>query len=144
MSLITPDQKILRTPSDLKLYIAKSGAVVDSNIVNFALPKKTAKVTKIGGMIRDNTWAPKYSVFFHEKLFLYFRLINFLEGKSKRQTNAKEAIQENYMDLLVNLIELSALLSVKRNHYETPQKIRLRTNQKAICWVIAKVNLRAK
>ena len=45
MFLITPDQKILRTPSDLKLYIAKSGAVVDSNIVNFALPKKTAKVS---------------------------------------------------------------------------------------------------
>ena len=47
MFLITPDQKILRTPTDLKLYIAKSGAVVDSNIVNFALPKKTAKVCKI-------------------------------------------------------------------------------------------------
>ena len=46
MFLITPDQKILRTPTDLKLYIAKSGAVVDSNIVNFALPKKTAKVCK--------------------------------------------------------------------------------------------------
>ena len=44
MFLITPDQKILRTPSDLKLYIAKSGSVIDSNIVNFALPKKTAKV----------------------------------------------------------------------------------------------------
>ena len=47
MFLITPDQKILRTPSDLKLYIAKSGAVVDSNIVNFALPKKTSKVSKL-------------------------------------------------------------------------------------------------
>ena len=45
MFLITPDQKILRTPTDLKLYIAKSGAVIDSNIVNFALPKKTAKVS---------------------------------------------------------------------------------------------------
>ena len=44
MFLITPDKKILRTPTDLKLYIAKSGAVVDSNIVNFALPKKTSKV----------------------------------------------------------------------------------------------------
>ena len=47
MSLITPDQKILRNPKDLKLYIAKSGAVVDSNIVNFALPKETAKVRNI-------------------------------------------------------------------------------------------------
>lgn len=46
MYLITPDQKMLKSPSDLKLYIAKSGAVVDSNIVNFALPKKTARVDK--------------------------------------------------------------------------------------------------
>lgn len=46
MYLITPDQKILRSASDLKLYIAKSGAVIDSNIVNFSLPKKTAKVDK--------------------------------------------------------------------------------------------------
>ncbi len=44
--LITPDQKMLKSPGDLKLYIAKSGAVVDSNIVNFSLPKKTAKVDK--------------------------------------------------------------------------------------------------
>lgn len=46
MYLITPDQKILKSPSDLKLYIAKSGSVIDSNIINFALPKKTAKVDK--------------------------------------------------------------------------------------------------
>ena len=45
--LITPDQKILKTPGDLKLYIAKSGAVVDSNLVNFSLPKRTAKVDKM-------------------------------------------------------------------------------------------------
>ena len=45
--LITPDQKILRNPIDLKLYVAKSGAVVDSNLVNFSLPKRTAKVDKI-------------------------------------------------------------------------------------------------
>ena len=45
--LITPDQKILRNPIDLKLYIAKSGAVVDSNLVNFSLPKRTAKVDKV-------------------------------------------------------------------------------------------------
>ena len=45
--LITPDQKILKTPIDLKLYIAKSGAVVDSNLVNFSLPKRTAKVDKM-------------------------------------------------------------------------------------------------
>ena len=51
MFLITPDQKILRTPSDLKLYIAKSGSVIDSNIVNFALPKKTAKVGSKGFQI---------------------------------------------------------------------------------------------
>ncbi len=46
MFLITPDQKILKSAGDLKLYIAKSGAVIDSNIVNFSLPKKTAKVDK--------------------------------------------------------------------------------------------------
>ena len=45
--MITPDQKILKTPSDLKLYIAKSGSVVDSNLVNFSLPKRTAKVDKM-------------------------------------------------------------------------------------------------
>ena len=45
--MITPDQKILKTPGDLKLYIAKSGAVVDSNLVNFSLPKRTAKVDKM-------------------------------------------------------------------------------------------------
>ena len=42
--MITPDQKILKKPSDLKLYIAKSGAIVDSNIVNFSMPKRTAKM----------------------------------------------------------------------------------------------------
>lgn len=47
MFLITPDQKMLKSPSDLKLYIAKSGAIIDSNIVNFSLPKKTAKVDKM-------------------------------------------------------------------------------------------------
>jgi hypothetical protein len=46
MFLITPDQKMLKSASDLKLYIAKSGAVIDANIVNFSLPKKTAKVDK--------------------------------------------------------------------------------------------------
>lgn len=46
MYLITPDQKLLRSQTELKLYIAKSGAVIDSNIVNYALPKKTAKVDK--------------------------------------------------------------------------------------------------
>ena len=57
--MITPDKKILRNPSDLKLYIAKSGAVVDSNIVNFALPKKTAKVRESStdkSMIFNSEW----------------------------------------------------------------------------------------
>merc|ERR1711915_290566 len=40
--LLTPDNKILRSQHDLKIFIAKSGAVVDSNIINFALPKRTA------------------------------------------------------------------------------------------------------
>ena len=47
MYLITPDQKILKSAPELKLYIAKSGAVIDANIVNFSLPKKTAKVDKV-------------------------------------------------------------------------------------------------
>ena len=46
MFLITPDQQVLRSAVDLKLYIAKSGAVIDSNLVNFSLPKKTAKADK--------------------------------------------------------------------------------------------------
>ena len=44
--LITPDQRMIRTEKQLKLYIGKSGAVIDANIVNFSLPKKTAKVDK--------------------------------------------------------------------------------------------------
>ena len=44
--LITPDQKQLRSAPELKLYIAKSGAVIDANLVNFSLPKRTAKVDK--------------------------------------------------------------------------------------------------
>jgi len=51
MFLITPDNKILHSQTELKLYIAKSGAVIDSNIVNFALPKKTAKVDKTLGKL---------------------------------------------------------------------------------------------
>lgn len=39
--LLTPDMKILRSQHDLKIYIAKSGAIVDSNVINFTLPKKT-------------------------------------------------------------------------------------------------------
>ena len=44
--LITPDQRMIKTEKQLKLYIGKSGAVIDANIVNFSLPKKTAKVDK--------------------------------------------------------------------------------------------------
>jgi len=39
--LLTPDMKILRSQHDLKIYIAKSGAIVDSNVINFSLPTKT-------------------------------------------------------------------------------------------------------
>jgi hypothetical protein len=53
--LITPDKKCLRCQSELKLYIAKAGAVIDSNIVNFALPKKTAKVDKTLGKLLAKT-----------------------------------------------------------------------------------------
>ena len=44
--LITPDRKILRTAVELKLYIAKSGAVIDANLVNFSLPKRIVKVDR--------------------------------------------------------------------------------------------------
>ena len=36
----------MTSQKDLKLYIAKSGAVIDANIVNFSLPKKIAKIDK--------------------------------------------------------------------------------------------------
>ena len=42
--LLTPDMKILRSQHDLKIYIAKSGSIIDSNVINFSLPKKTAQV----------------------------------------------------------------------------------------------------
>ena len=41
--LITPDQKILVYPSDLKIYVMKSGTVVDFNLVNFSLPEISDK-----------------------------------------------------------------------------------------------------
>ena len=44
--LLTPDQRTLKNPLELKLYIAKSGAVIDANIVNFSMPKRTAKIDK--------------------------------------------------------------------------------------------------
>ena len=44
--LITPDRKIIRKPRDLKIYIAKSGAVIDANLINFSIPRRTAKVDK--------------------------------------------------------------------------------------------------
>ena len=40
--LVSPDNKIIRNQSDLKLYVAKSGAILDSNIINFSLPHKTS------------------------------------------------------------------------------------------------------
>ena len=45
--LLTPDRKILRSQNDLKIYIAKSGSVVDSNVINFTLPQKTVLVSSI-------------------------------------------------------------------------------------------------
>lgn len=44
--LLTPDQRTLKNPLELKLYIAKSGAVIDANLVNFSMPKRTAKIDK--------------------------------------------------------------------------------------------------
>ena len=59
MYLITPDQQQLRSATELKVYTAKSGAVIDSNLVNFALPKKTAKVDrKFNDLKRTTTTTP--------------------------------------------------------------------------------------
>ena len=59
MYLITPDQQQLRSATELKVYTAKSGAVIDSNLVNFALPKKTAKVDrKFNDLKKNNTTIP--------------------------------------------------------------------------------------
>ena len=59
MYLITPDQQQLRSATELKVYTAKSGAVIDSNLVNFALPKKTAKVDrKFNDLKKTNTTIP--------------------------------------------------------------------------------------
>ena len=37
--------KILKNKNDLNIYIAKNAAIVDSNVINFSLPKKTALVS---------------------------------------------------------------------------------------------------
>ena len=42
--LLTLDMKILRSQHDLKIYIAKSESIIDSNVINFSLPKKTTQV----------------------------------------------------------------------------------------------------
>lgn len=62
--LMTPDQKQLRSAQELKLYIAKSGAVIDSNLVNFSLPKRTAKVDrKLNAvLVQQNSVERKVSV----------------------------------------------------------------------------------
>jgi hypothetical protein len=39
--LITPDKQVLRSQQQLKLFTAKTGAVIDANIVNFKLPQQT-------------------------------------------------------------------------------------------------------
>ena len=44
--LVTPDQRTVKNQLELKLYIAKSGAVIDANLVNFSMPKRTAKMDK--------------------------------------------------------------------------------------------------
>ena len=39
--LVTPDSQVLRSPQQLKLFTAKAGAIIDTNIVNFNLPQRT-------------------------------------------------------------------------------------------------------
>ena len=53
--LLTPDQRSLKNQLELKLYIAKSGAVIDANLVNFSMPKRTAKIDKKFGSQAEST-----------------------------------------------------------------------------------------
>ncbi|CAB4060364.1 Histone-lysine N-methyltransferase 2A [Lepeophtheirus salmonis] len=46
VQLITPDQKILKNNAELKLYIAKTGVIIDSNVINFSLPQNTYSTDK--------------------------------------------------------------------------------------------------
>merc|ERR1719232_2435035 len=39
--LLSPDLKILRNARELKIYVAKTGSIIDSNIINFSIPKIT-------------------------------------------------------------------------------------------------------
>ena len=45
--LITPDKQVLRSQQQLKLFTAKTGAVIDANIVNFKLPQQTFIVSHL-------------------------------------------------------------------------------------------------
>ena len=86
MFLITPDNKILRSQTELKLYIAKSGAVIDSNIVNFALPKKTAKVDKtIGKLLAKSAL---------EQQKEEAPVVGAKEGEETKETEEKEETEE--------------------------------------------------
>ena len=51
--LLSPDHRILRSVRELKIYVAKTGAIIDSNIINFSLPQVTgameSELTTLGG-----------------------------------------------------------------------------------------------
>ena len=40
--LLTPELSVVRTRAELELYVARTGAVIDSNTVNFSPPQQTA------------------------------------------------------------------------------------------------------
>ena len=42
--LLSPDMKILRTEKDLKIYVAKTGSILDTNLINSSLPSVTARM----------------------------------------------------------------------------------------------------
>ena len=42
MYLLTPELSVVRTRAELELYVARTGAVIDSNTVNFSPPQQTA------------------------------------------------------------------------------------------------------
>ena len=61
-------------------YVAKSGAVIDANIVNFSLPKKTAKVEK---MMQKKAAAAKDTTFTKELKKLGHEVSDDKSGSSK-------------------------------------------------------------
>jgi hypothetical protein len=66
--LITPDRQVLRSSKQLKVLTAKTGAVIDSNVVNFNLPQRTHLVSCYTGFCKLKTDQEKAAYFLANKL----------------------------------------------------------------------------